>query len=182
MKRLILILGLIVGMVAVLPAQDNKSKREQRKQEKEQKLMAQFEETKHILENKLFILEANRIIGRYGNSVEVSPMINFIGIDSSNAVIQTGNPQRIGYNALGGVTAKGSISNYELDINEKKKTFKISMNVHTPVGLIDIQMTVGTSGYADATLYGIRGKGISYYGEIVPMGQSIAYEGLETYF
>jgi len=182
MKKIIVIFSLIAGMIAVLPAQDNLSKKEQKKLEREKRLMAEFESTKHILENKLFILEANRLYDRYGNSVSVSSMTNFIGVDSSSAIIQTGNPHRIGYNGLGGITAEGRITNFELDINEKKKTFRITMNVNSPLGMYEVHMDIGASGYANATLFGIRGRSISYYGEIVPIAESIVYEGVESYF
>jgi hypothetical protein len=185
MKRMMLILGLFAGVFMAIPAQEinenSKKTREERRQERQEKQKIQFELTKKILENKAFVLEANTLHNRFGSSIPVSSMLNFIEVDSSRAVIQTGNPHRIGFNGLGGITAEGRLTDYELIINEKKKTFRVNLSVSTIIGMYDVQMYIGSSGNASATLYGLRGRSITYRGDIVPTVSSVIYEGVSRF-
>jgi hypothetical protein len=182
MKKLMIILGLIAGVVLAVPAQDKDEKSgKNRKKERQEKQKIQFELTKQILENKAFVLEAHTLNNRYGSSVPVSSMVNFIEVDSSRAVIQTGSPHRIGYNGLGGLTAEGRITDYELVVNEEKNTFRVNLSVSTTIGMYDVQMYIGSSGDASATLYGMRGRSITYRGDIVPTVNSIVYEGISGF-
>lgn len=185
MKTLIMLSVLIAGIVSIVPAQDgsdNKKKsRQERKKERQEKIAINFEITKDILENKAYILEAHTLNDRYGQSVPVSSTINFVEVDSTEAVIQTGNPYFVGYNGLGGVTAKGRITNYELIVNEKKKNFRVNLSVSTTIGMYDVQMYIDALGDASATLYGMRGKSITYHGDLVPDLNSKVYEGMTSY-
>lgn len=180
-----LILGLVAGIFLAVPAQDtrdnDKKTREERKQERQEKQRMQFELTKRILENKAYILEAHTLNNRYGSSIPVSSMVNFIGVDSTRAVIQTGSPHRVGYNGLGGLTAEGRMTDYELIVDEKKKTFRVNLSVTTTIGMYDVQMYIDASGDASATLYGMRGRSITYRGDIVPTVNSIVYEGVSGF-
>jgi hypothetical protein len=109
-------------------------------------------------------------------------MVNFIAVDSSNAVIQTGNPHTMGFNGLGGITADGRITNYTLDVNEKKRSFRLKMSMTAAIGMYDVEMFVDGSGNARATIFGLRGRGITWSGNIVPTPESIIFEGTESFF
>lgn len=153
----------------------------QDKDDKKAELAKKYERMEQILENRDYVLEAQYLSDRYGNRVPVSSTINFIKVDSTEGIIQVGNHSGIGYNGVGGVTADGNITNYELKTNEKRKTFFIQMTVMTSIGTYDVHMSVGADGYATATLSGMRGGKLDYSGYIVPLQLTRTFEGSTTY-
>ena len=177
MKKIIVILLMSISS-NLLFAQKGKensaiSKKEKRKVEMEE----QYRLTKQMLENKYFVLEADFLQDKYGHRVFVSPNINFVAVDSSEAVIQIGSNYRIGPNGVGGVTAKGRITKWELTENEKRKTFNLTFNVMTSIGIYDLHLSVGPSGKATALLTGLRPGQLTFDGDLVPLEESSVYEG-----
>jgi hypothetical protein len=149
------------------------TKKEQRKAEAEKA----YQLTKQMLENKDFVLESDFLQDKYGNRIVVSPMINFVAVDSSVAVIQIGSNRGIGYNGVGGITAKGSITAWKLKEDEKHNSFTLSMNVMTNIGMYDLHFVIGSSGNATVRLTGLRPGQLTFDGDLVPIAESIVYEG-----
>lgn len=182
MKNLIITIGLILsfGFSSTLMAQENMT-REERKQSKKEKIERQYKATKHILENKEFVLEANFLGNRYGQRINVTSTLNFILVDSTNAVIQIGSQTGAGYNGVGGITTEGQVTEYELTKNDKKNNFSLTMNVMTNIGIYDIFMNISADGHASARLSGLRGGQLTYTGRIVPENESYVYQGTTSY-
>lgn len=182
MKNLIISLGLILslGFSSALMAQDETT-REERKQAKKEKIERQYKATKHILENKEFVLEANFLGNRYGQRMPVTSTLNFIMVDSAEAVIQIGSQSGVGYNGVGGITTEGQVTDFELNKNDKKNNFNLTMNVMTNLGIYDIFMNISADGHASARISGLRGGQLTYTGRIVPQSQSYVYQGTTTY-
>lgn len=187
MKRLVLIIAVAFSGSILLSAQEpaekeiRKARKTEKKQERIDKRDTQFQITKLILNDKDFVLEAHTLSTRYGDRIPVSSTLNFIHVDSAEAVIQTGSDFGAGYNGVGGVTAQGTITDWEMDVNEKKQIFRIKMNVLTQIGSWDVFMDIDAEGNSRATLYGMRGQSITYNGRILPTGESVAYQGYNTY-
>lgn len=154
---------------------NRKEKRELKKQKRLEELEAKRQSVELLLDNKRFVLEASYLNGKTGQRIMVNSTLNFILIDSSNIVIQVGNNYGIGYNGLGGITLKGKINRYE--ITEKKKSYYLRLSTSTSLGFYDIFMSVGFSGNASATLYGIGSGNLTYTGEIKPIELSRNYVG-----
>src|SRR6056297_1996752 len=111
MKKLIIIsIVFSLGLSSVMMGQNNKETREEKKKEKVEKYERLFQNTKNILESKEFVLEAHYLGNKYGQRIPVSSTINFIMVDSSEAVLQIGNTTGVGYNGLGGITTDGRIT------------------------------------------------------------------------
>ena len=148
-----------------------------KKEKRQIELEKQYQQTKLLLESKNFVLETDFLQDKYGNRVFVSSTINFVAVDSTDAVIQIGSDFRVGPNGLGGVTAKGKITKWELKENEKRKNFNLSISVMTAIGIYDLRFSVGSSGSATALLTGLRRGQLTFDGDIVPTDESIVYEG-----
>jgi hypothetical protein len=177
MKRLVIFIVFIIS-TGFLFAQGNDenstlSRKEKRKAEAEK----QFELTKQMLENKSFVLESYYLQDRYGNRIPVMSDINFVAIDSTEAIIQIGSNWRIGPNGVGGVTAKGQITKWELSENEKNQTFTLRMNVMTPIGFYDLMFSILGSGKSTALLTGLRSGRLTFDGDLVPWSDSSIYVG-----
>ena len=170
MKRLVLLFALIIS-TSFLYAQGNDENSAQTKKEKrEAELEKKFQLTKQMLDKKDFVLETNFLQDRYGFRVPVVSMINFVSVDSTEAIIQIGSNSRIGPNGVGGVTAKGNITKWELTENDKNKTF-------TPIGIYDLFFDIGASGQSTALLTGLTSGQLTFDGNLVPQAKSSVFVG-----
>ncbi len=177
MKRLILFFGLIIS-ASILFAQGNDENATLTKKEKRNaELEKEFQLTKSMLENKDFVLETDYLQDRYGNRVQVNSTINFVAVDSTDAIIQIGSNFRLGPNGVGGVTAKGKITKWELIENQKRKAFTLSMNVMTTIGIYDLVIYIGASGRGTATLTGMRSGRLTFDGNLVPWEETSVFVG-----
>ncbi len=183
MKKLIVATGLIFSFVfqGSLFSQDIAKDKQERKEEKKVQIRKEYEVTQQILNSKQFVLEANWLGNQYGERIPVTSNINFIIVDSTNAVVQVGSNSGLGYNGVGGITADGPVTDWELASNERKNSFHLKMNVMTNLGIYDITMNITADGYATATLRGLRRGQLIYSGIIVPIQESFVYQGNSSY-
>lgn len=177
MKRLVILITFIIS-ASFLYAQENAensglTKKEKRKAELEKN----FELIRQMLENKDFVLETNFLQDRYGFRVPVVSTINFVSVDSTQAVIQIGSNSRIGPNGVGGVTAKGEITKWELTENDKNKTFALRINVMTSIGIYDLFFDISASGQSTALLTGLSSGRLTFDGNLVPHDKSSVFVG-----
>lgn len=148
-----------------------------RKEIRRAKMDADYQKTKQMLTSKHFVLEADWLSSQTGPKVPVTANLNFILVDSVEAVIQTGNNFSTGLNGLGGTTATGSINSYELRFNDSKRSLSLKMEVSTSIGHYTIFANITPSGNTTATLGGMRAGKLIYYGQLVPLEASFAYKG-----
>jgi hypothetical protein len=153
--------------------------KEKRKAERKQEEEDQKKLTNYLLENKRFVLEANYLSGTNGSKVPVNSTINFIIVDSANAVIQLGNGTGMGYNGLGGITVDGRISKYDLSKNEGKRgtSYSLTLYIMSSLGQYDIHFWISQSGNADATISGNSYGRLTYSGNIIPISKSKNFKG-----
>lgn len=177
MKKLVVILLILMVSPGVWAQQESESSALSKKEKRQLELEKQFQQTQALLDSRDFVLEADFLQDRYGNRVFVSSIINFIAIDSTEAVIQIGSNHSFGPNGLGGVTAKGKITNWELKTNEKNKSFRLTVNVMTNIGLYDVNFSISASGRATALLTGLRRGNLSFEGNLIPLQESYVFEG-----
>lgn len=177
MKRIAIFLSLIIS-ASILFAQGNDENAVlTRKEKRNAELEKDFQLTKSMLENKDFVLETNFLQDRHGNRIPVNSNINFVSVDSTEAIIQIGSNFRIGPNGVGGVTAKGNISKWELTEDQKHKAFTLSMNVMTSTGIYDLFLNISASGRGTATLTGMTSGRLTFDGDLVPWEKSSVYIG-----
>lgn len=177
MKKLVIFLIFILSANFIIGQTKEEGSSLSKREKRKAKIEKQYQSTKEMLENKSFVLEANTLQDRYGNRVIVSSGINFVSVDSTEAIIQVGSNYRMGANGVGGVTAKGQISNWKIKENKKNKTFYVRMNVMSPIGIYDVNFSISASGKATAQLTGLSAGQLTFDGDIVPWDQSTVYVG-----
>lgn len=186
MKTSIFKIGsLIMGVSLLLisfpgNSQDNKLSKEEKKAAKRDKDYYNFQVVDSMIENKSFVLEADYLENQFGIRRPVTSLLNFIEVDSINAVLQTGSNYSQGYNDVGGVTAEGRIQGLKISKNIKNLTFNLRFTVLTNVGIYDVAMTIYANKNARAEISGLsRGK-LIYDGHILNLWESRAYKGRNT--
>ncbi len=203
MKRFILTLSVIVAglsMTALDMDAQNSSRSEKRQQEMEKwrKEMAEFrartEQNREMnalvdsiagvqaaaaVQNRDFVLEADQVTFKNGNTVFVNSNTTFISVKGNKAVVQI-SPSNFasGPNGVGGVTVSGTISGMQRMVDKKGRT-TVSFNV-MGIGInaqIEVYMTPGTN-RASATIYpNFNSNTVWIEGDIVPYENSDVFEG-----
>ena len=131
------------------------------------------------VQNRDFVLEADQVTFKNGNTVFVNSSTTFISVKGNRAVVQI-SPSNFasGPNGVGGVTVDGSISGMQRMVDKKGRT-TISFNV-MGIGInaqIEIYMVPGTN-RASATIYpNFNSNTVWVEGNIVPYSSSDVFEG-----
>jgi hypothetical protein len=176
LESLILIFGLFLIPFSV-SSQDVKLSRQEKKEAKKEKRYFNFQVLDTLIQSKRFILEADFLQNEYGSRIPVMSNLNFIKVDVTNAVIQTGSNSNFGYNGVGGATAEGSIRGLKVEKNLKNLSFNIRFTVVTDIGIYDVDMAINSDRSARATLSGLsRGK-LIYDGRIESIRKSGFFKG-----
>jgi Domain of unknown function (DUF4251) len=189
----LIMITLILGNIGFISGQDGRASKadiqEQRAYEKQKQREARDKEreeniemTSQMVKLHRFVLEADYLSNKYGARIPVSREINFIMVDSSDAVLQTGSAFNVGFNGVGGETVSGRITKFEYGMTGKKKdSYSIQMVVLSPVGVYDINLLINPEGYADASIRGNWSGQLNYHGRLVPLGLSRVYTGQTRY-
>ena len=132
------------------------------------------------VKNQDFVLEADQVTFKNGNTVFVNSSTTFVSVKGNRAVVQI-SPRNFsaGPNGVGGVTVDGTVSGMQRMIDRKGNT-TVSFNV-MGIGInaqIEIYMTQGTN-RASATIYpNFNSNTVWIEGEIVPYANSDVFEGM----
>lgn len=179
MRILALSICLIFGSLNESIAQDEKKL--SRKERKEQKKQLQIEQKKAILEllySKKWVIEAHTVFDRYNQSYQLSPTINFVGVNDKEGALQLGFDGLIGWNGVGGVTIDGNITKYEVKEGNEKSSPVLNLRFQgRGVGSATINVTVNSSGQAQARVSGDFGDRITFSGMIKSLDESSVYKG-----
>ena len=130
--------------------------------------------------NRDFVLEADQVTFKNGNTVFVNSNTTFISVKGNRAVVQI-SPSNFaaGPNGVGGVTVDGTVSGMQLMVDKKGRT-TVSFNVNG-IGIsaqIEIYMTPGTNN-ASATIYpNFNSNTVWIEGDFVPYENSDVFEGM----
>lgn len=183
MKHIVILFAAIflAGVFSLQAQDENMSRKEKKKQERKAREEMKYLRTGHLLDSMKFVLEADYLDNQRGTRVIVPSTLNFIKVDSGEAVLQIGRNAGIGSNGVGGTTAEGRISRYEVVENKKNRTYDVRMNVNSNIGNYDIFMMVSSDGSARATLSGIYPGKLVWDGDIVALDESRTFQGRTTY-
>lgn len=132
------------------------------------------------VQNRDFVLEADQVTFKNGNTVFVNSSTTFISVKGNRAVVQISpSNYAAGPNGVGGVTVDGTITGMQRMV-DKKGGSTISFNV-TGIGInaqVEVYMTPGTN-RASATIYpNFNSNTIWIQGDIVPYENSDVFEGM----
>jgi hypothetical protein len=172
--RLIIMISLLIS--SALCAQEIKNNKES-KSEKASRIEKEYMATERLIDSSVFVLSADFLSNQSGYRVMVEPMLNFIKIDSSQVVIQTGNNVGIGYNGVGGLTVQGKITNWIVRKDLLHKSFSIRMSISSSLGYYDVYMNVTASGKAFATLSGNYSGKLMFEGRLFPVKEVRTFQG-----
>lgn len=188
MKRFVLLLVILVSSGLVIESSAQSSK-EERKIAKAAKKAAKFEKDsinsvnlKAVVASKAFVLEANTLYARTGQSYVLNSTTNFVGFDGKNSTIQLAFDQLIGWNGVGGITLDGTISKMEIADNKKGFGFTINISVKQKIGgMVTMFFNVSADGSARVDMSGSFGEKLTYQGRIVPLSESNVYKGTSLF-
>jgi len=186
MKRIIINTGKVLLTIGLLyistsgNAQDRKEDRQERKEKRKSEVMANFAILDSLLSQKSFVLEAYYLANRYGDRIPVSPTINFIQVNSTRGILQTGIYQTLGYNGVGGVTTEGEIGAWKIYKNFKNYTYTLHFSLHTSLGIYDINLSVTSDNHARAVISGLTPGQLIYEGQLQSIGASRVFKGTNT--
>lgn len=125
-----------------------------------------------------FVLEADRIVFKYGDMAFVQSNTNFISLSDDKAVVQVAPYNAGGPNGVGGITLDGSASNIRMS-TDKRGTITYSMNIQGVAisAVVTITLPKGTNeaiAVIDPTFSSNR---ITLNGKIVPRSASKIFKG-----
>lgn len=182
-------MALLCSMTLTLQAQeanDKAAEKAAKKAEKEAKKAAEkaaqealFQQALLAINNKDFVLEADRVEGKRGQFVYVSSNTNFVAVKDDEATVQLAlNGTFSGPNGVGGITVEGKTSKVEIE-QDKKGNVSFSMMVQG-VGIsaqLTFRMTKGSNECTATILPNFNSNRISFTGKILPTAQSTVFKG-----
>lgn len=159
--------------------EDRKLTRQERKELQDSLDMAFFREAKKAIDNKDFVLEADKVIFKYGQMAYVTSNTNFVALKGDKAVVQIAfNIPVSGPNGLGGVTVQGTASDIKTT-TDKKGNVSLSMNV-MGVGIsaqVNISMPYGTNEADVDILPNFNSDHLTLTGRLLPMEKANVFQG-----
>jgi hypothetical protein len=188
MNRYVLLFWMSLVVLGAFAQEENSvdsktTKKLTRDQKKEQKKLEEDATARivdYMVNHHQFVLEANYLSNQRGERAVVSSNINFIAIDSNRITIQLATISGTGgSNGMGGVTADGTITKYEIKKTGKSDDiYYIQVYTMTHFGSYDILFTISPNGNADATIGGSWSGKLNYHGTLVPLSKSRVFKGM----
>lgn len=178
-KTINILIILFLCSITMVNAQEKNKKltRAEKKELKEQRKQEAIEATTTMIENKTFVLEADKLRDRKGRMAIVSSTINFISVNGDIAIFQFGSAHAIGYNGVGGITVEGRITSWDTQVREKSGSYYIRVSISATTGFYEITFDISATGMADATVHTNTKHRLNYSGMAVPLNESRVYKG-----
>lgn len=187
-KRLILLVMLLVNVVAAGAQTERRiyTKAEQesvRNREMEKRLEAIQDSIRAVeafcaLEQLDFVLEANRLAFKRGETAFVTSNTNFVSLSDDKAVIQIAPFYGGGPNGVGGITLEGRASNIKMK-TDKKGNVTFTMNVSGTGLSATVDISLSKNSYmASVTINpNFHSNRITLYGDLLPTDKSSVFKG-----
>lgn len=162
--------------------EERKKAKELAKKQAKAEEEARFQMAKEAMKQKNFVLQANQVYDRYGNTAQVTNNINFVKLDGDKCVVQLGFEGIVGYNGVGGITLDGKISDYKLTENEHGGMV-MSFNVQGSMIQAAVRVNLNGSGdWADANVRSqTENIEIKFRGNLLPGDLSSVFQGATPY-
>ena len=187
MKKMLLLMAvLLFGAGTMMAQQDKAAEKAAKKAEKEAKKaaeeaeqMALFEQAVQAMQDKDFVLEADRVEFKRGSFVYVTPSTNFVSMKGNKATIQLAfNTAAAGPNGIGGITVDGTTSNVEMK-TDKKGNVTLNMMVQGVAvsANVTIRMVKGSNKCTATVSPNFNSNRISFTGYLYPSDQSNVFKG-----
>ena len=193
MKKLIALLALVlVSASTMMYAQESEravrradrkaqrdAERARLKAEEQAADAVAYQQAVQALKNKQFVLEADQVIFRNGQSAFVSSTTNFVMMNGQRSTVRVAfNTPYPGPNGIGGVTVDGSASDMKIT-TDKKGNVNCSFSVQG-IGIsaqIFISLTNGGNNATVTVNPNFNNNTLTLSGNIVPLDQSDVFKG-----
>ncbi len=183
-KRLIIFVLLLSSVVAASarPQYNDRDEKAQRR-ETEKRIEAikdsiRAAEAFRALEQSDFVLEADRLSFKHGETAYVTSSTNFISLTGDKAVIQIAPFPGGGPNGVGGITLEGRATNVKLK-TDKKGNSTLTMNVSGAALSASVSLSLPKNSYtASVTVNSnFRSRRVTLYGTLLPTAKSDIFKG-----
>ncbi len=179
MKNILFFIAIIVLASCSSTKNVNKGQTDQQKVSEEALNNALFEQAVKALEDKDFVLEANRVDFRRGQSAFVSSNTNFVSVKDNKGTVQLAlDGAMAGPNGLGGITVDGTVSNVKMD-TDKKGNILYSMSIQG-IGIsatVSFNMIKGSNKCTATVTPNLNSNRISFTGMLFPTSESSIFKG-----
>lgn len=191
MKRLILLaaltmLGMATGAAYAQQVRKQSEKKTQRDAERARQKAAEqaqdqisYDEAVAALKANKFVLEADRVIFRNGQTAYVTSSTNFVLLNEGRGTVQVAfNTAMPGPNGIGGVTVDGSVSDLKTT-SDKKGNINCNFSIQG-VGIsaqIFLTLTNGGNNASVTISPNFNSNNMTLSGKLIPLDQSSIYKG-----
>jgi hypothetical protein len=163
-----------------LTKEEKKAMRKAKKEEDKRKREEALKSFEKYAEMRAWVVEAHTVFDKQGQSYQMDPSINFVGVSNEETTVQLSFTGLMGWNGVGGVTLEGKIGKYEYSSDGKSVTITMSA-MGSGLGIVDIFLSVTGDGNGRATVSGNWGDRITFQGKFVSLEDSSIYKGTTTY-
>ena len=163
-----------------LSKEEKKALRKAKKEEDKRKREEALIEYEKIAEMREWVVEAYTVYNKQGQSYQMDPTINFVGVFKEETTVQLSFNGIMGWNGVGGITLDGKIGKYEYTCDGKSVSIAMSA-MGSGLGNVEIYLTVSGDGNGRASVSGNWGDRITFQGKFVSLEESRVYKGSTTY-
>lgn len=185
---MILIIALLCSAVAAVAQTERRiyTKAEQesaQKREIEKRIEAIQDSIRSVeaftaLEQLDFVLEANRLSFKRGETAYVTSNTNFVSLSDDKAVVQIAPFHGGGPNGVGGITLEGRASNIKLKTDKKGNvTFTMSVSGTGLSATVDISLPKNSYMASVTVNPNFHSNRVTLYGVLLPAGKSDVFKG-----
>lgn len=138
-----------------------------------------YQQAVQAIKDKQFVLEANQVVFKYGQTAFVSSNTNFVMLNGNRATVQIAfNTPYPGPNGIGGVTVDGTVSDVKTSM-DKKGNVNCNFSVQG-IGISAQVFITLTNGGNNATVTvnpNFNSNTLTLSGNLVPLDQSDVFKG-----
>lgn len=138
-----------------------------------------YQQAVQAIKDRQFVLEANQVIFKYGQTAFVSSNTNFVMLNGNKATVQIAfNTPYPGPNGIGGVTVDGTVSDVKVT-TDKKGNVNCNFSVQG-IGIsaqIFITLTNGGNNATVTVNPNFNSNTLTLSGNLVPLQQSDVFKG-----
>ena len=138
-----------------------------------------YEEAVQAIRNRQFVLEADQVMFRGGETAYVTSSTNFVLVNQSRGTVQVAfNTPYPGPNGIGGVTVDGQVSDLQTT-TDKRGNINIQFSIQG-IGIsaqIFINLYKGSNQTNVTVSPNFNGNTLTLSGKLIPLNQSAIFKG-----
>lgn len=187
MKKVLVLLAVLLSLSSCMTSRQNQSMdpaaqqadKEAKKAAEEAEQMALFEQAVQALNDRDFVLEAERVEFKRGRFAYVTPSTNFVSLKGEKATIQLAfNGPFAGPNGIGGITVDGNASNVQMKTDKKGNiTFSMMVQGVAVSANVTFRLMKGSNKCTATVSPNFNSNRVSFTGYLYPYDQSNVFKG-----